>query len=151
MTVERKEETQDVTPIQNLKALNCFLVLCQSRKKFDKYIKINKVRNKYILDIKKMMEEEGIAPEDISKSNVFKMLVLKKFLMAIDKKKHIYYIPSFQHQTELSKLFNIKDLIEETHNFNMLYFYEDYEPGCQPQEILDKIQEFDIAQILKDY
>jgi hypothetical protein len=149
-TKKKKELPKEVEP-QNLKALNCFLVLCNNRKKFDKYIKINKIRNKYILDINKMMEEEDILPEEISTSNVFKMLILKKFLMAIDKKKHIYYIPSFQNQSKLSKLFNIKDLIKDTHNFSMLYFYDDYEEGKQPQEILDRIQEFDISQILKDY
>jgi hypothetical protein len=136
---------------QVLKPLNFFLVLCKTRKKFDKYIKINKIRNKYIIDIKKMMEEEDIDPNEVGSSDLFKILVLKKFNMAKEKKKDIYYIPNFNITKQYSKLFNIKTLLEDTHNFNLLYYYEDFEKWQQPENILDKIQEFDHTQILKDY
>lgn len=135
----------------DLKDLNFFLVLCKTKKKFDKYIKINKIRKKYIIDISKIIQEENIKPEEISSSNILKVLILKKFNLAKEKKMNIYYIPSFQHQSQISNLFNIKQLIDTTHNFNLIYFYEDFEPGQQPQEILERIADFDISQLLADY
>jgi hypothetical protein len=137
--------------MQNIKQNNFFLVLCKTKKKMDKYLKINKVRNKYIIDIKKMMDEEEMVPLEALKSDLFKILILKKFNLAKEKKKDIYYIPYTQYTNSYDKLFNIKDLLNKTHNFNLLYFYEDFEKGQQPTEILDKIGEFDFTQILKDY
>ena len=133
------------------KHLNFFLVLCKTRKKIDKYIKINKIRNKYIIDIKKMMEEEDISAEEIGTSNLFKILILKKFNQAKEKKKDIYYIPNFAITKKYAKIFNIKQILTETHNFNLLYFFEDFEKDQQPQDILDNIGDFDLTQILKDY
>jgi len=137
--------------MQNLKPLNFFLVLCKTRKKFDKYIKINKIRNKYIIDIKKMMDEEDISAAELNSSDLFKILILKKFNLAKDKKKDIYYIPNFNITKQYSKLFNIKDILLTSHNFNLLYFYEDFDKGQQPDEIITKISDFDITQIIKDY
>lgn len=137
--------------MQDLKPLNFFLVLCKTRKKFDKYIKLNKIRNKYIIDIKKMMDEEEVTASELATSDLFKILILKKFNLAKDKKKDIYYIPNFSITKQYGKLFNIKDILSTTHNFNLLYFYEDFEKGQQPTEILEKIADFDITQILKDY
>ena len=37
-----------------------FCVYCKTRKKFDKFIKVNKIKNKYIIDIKKIVEEEEV-------------------------------------------------------------------------------------------
>lgn len=136
---------------KDIKHNNFFLVLCKTKKKIDKYLKINKVRNKYIIDIKRMMDEENMSPQEALKSDLFKILILKKFNLAKEKKKDIYYIPYIQYTNSYDKLFNIKDLLEKTHNFNLLYFYEDFEKGQQPTEILDKISEFDFTQILKDY
>lgn len=137
--------------MQDIKQNNFFLVLCKTKKKIDKYMKINKIRNKYIIDIKRMMDEEEMSPQDAMKSDLFKILILKKFNLAKEKKKDIYYIPYIQYTNSFDKLFNIKDLLEKSHNFNLLYFYEDFERGQQPTEILDKIAEFDFTQILKDY
>ncbi len=137
--------------MQDLKPLNFFLVLCKTKKKFDKYIKLNKIRSKYIIDIKKMMDEEDISANEVHTSDLFKILILKKFNLAREKKKDIYYIPNFNITKQYAKLFNIKDILESTHNFNLLYFYEDFEKGQQPTEIMDKIAEFDITQVIKDY
>ena len=134
-----------------LKPLNFFLVLCKTRKKFDKYVKINKIRNKYIVDIKRIMDEEEITPAEVPTSDLFKILILKKFNLAKDKKKDIYYIPNFNIIKEYKKLFNIKELLATTHNFNLLYFYEDFDKFQQPTEILENISEFNITQILNDY
>lgn len=137
--------------MQDIKQNNFFLVLCKTKKKIDKYLKINKVRNKYIIDIKRMMDDENMLPLDALKSDLFKILILKKFNLAKEKKKDIYYIPYIQYTNSYDKLFNIKDLLNKTHNFNLLYFYEDFDKGQQPVEILDNISEFDFTQILKDY
>lgn len=137
--------------MQDLKPLNFFLVLCKTRKKFDKYIKLQKIRNKYIIDIKKIMDEEEIDAQEVVNSDYLKILILKKFNLARDKKKDIFYIPNFSVTKQYSKLFNIKELLASTHNFNLLYFYEDFEKGQQPTEILDKIADFDITQVIEDY
>lgn len=137
--------------VNNLKPLNFFLVICKTRKKFDKYVKINKIKNKYIVDINKMIIEENIQYSEIASSNVFKLLILKKFNMAKDKKKDIYYIPAINNNVEINKFFNIKDIISSTHNFNLMYFYEDFENENKPTELLNRINDFDISQILKDY
>lgn len=137
--------------MQDLKPLNFFLVLCKTKKKIDKYMKMNRIRNKYIIDIKKMLEEEDISQEEAPKSDLFKIIILKKFNLAKEKNKDIYYIPNLNSNSNYKKLFNIKDLLSTTHNFNLLYFYEDFEKDQQPIEILEKISEFDLTQILKDY
>ena len=137
--------------MQDIKPLNFFIVLCKTRKKFDKYVKLNKIRSKYVIDIKKMMDEEDISAEELATSDLFKILILKKFNLAKDKKKDIYYIPNFTITKDFTKLFNIKELLQTTHNFNLLYFYEDFEKGQQPTEILDKISDFNVSQFIQDY
>ena len=37
-----------------------FCVFVRTKKKFDKYIKVNAIKNKYIIDIKKIIDEEEI-------------------------------------------------------------------------------------------
>ncbi len=135
----------------NMKPLNFFLVLCKTKKKIDKYMKLNKIRNKYIIDIKKMLEEEGMTYEESLTSDLFKIIILKKFNLAKEKKKDIYYIPHLSNTVIYGKFFNIKELLHKSHNFNLLYFYEDFDKTQQPTEILEKIGEFDLTQILKDY
>jgi hypothetical protein len=41
-----------------------FCVYCKTRKKVDKFIKVNRIKNKYIIDIKKIMEEEEVSFAD---------------------------------------------------------------------------------------
>jgi hypothetical protein len=132
---------------EDIKALNFYLVLCKTKTKFKKYEKINKIRNKYIIDIRKMMEENNISDNEILTSDLFKILLLKKFYLAKEKKKDIYYIPDFSITKEISKLLNIKKNIQDKYNFNLLYFYEDFKEN----DILNDIDHFDITQILKDY
>ena len=40
--------------------MNFYCVYTRSRKKLDKYIKINRIKNKYIIDIRKIAEEEEV-------------------------------------------------------------------------------------------
>ena len=39
--------------------MNFFCVYVKTRKKMDKYIKVNRVKNKYIIDIKKIIENKN--------------------------------------------------------------------------------------------
>jgi hypothetical protein len=137
--------------MQELKPLNFFLVLCKTRKKIEKYMKVNKIRNKYIIDIKKMLEEEDISIENIQNSDLLKILILKKFNLAKEKGKDIYYIPYFALQQDLDKVFNIKKILADTHNFNLLYFHEDFEKDKQPEQVLNRVEQFDITQLIQDY
>ena len=41
--------------------MDFFCVYVKNRKKLDKYVKVNRIRNKYIIDIKKIIEEEEIS------------------------------------------------------------------------------------------
>jgi hypothetical protein len=129
---------------------NFFLVLCKSRKKLDKYIKINKIKNKYIIDINQMLIEEEMTYEQAVNSDLFKILIVKRFNQAKEKKKDVYYIPVTKNKEIYSKLFSIKKVFKNTHNFNLLYFYEDF-IAQPPEDIMNNISEFDICQILKDY
>lgn len=134
-----------------LKSLNFILVICKDRKKFKKFEKVNKLKNKYVIDIKKMMDDDNLTSQNVSNSSVFKLNLLKKFNLAKEKKKHIYYIPNIIEQNNLYNLFNIKELMSDTHNFTLLYFYDDFDKNQQPLEILENISEFDYTQILEDY
>jgi hypothetical protein len=136
----------------DFKKHNFFLVLCKTRKKLDKYMKINRIRNKYIIDIKKIIEELEIETyEEIIRSDLLKLHLMKRINMAKEKKKDIYYIPYYDLNKKISKVFNLKNIIEKTHNFNLLYFYDDFDNIEQQQTIMNRISEFDLTQILKDY
>ena len=62
------------------KNMNFFCVYVKTRKKMDKYIKVNKVKNKYIIDIKKIIEEEELSHND--DKTYLKIIIFnkKKFL-----------------------------------------------------------------------
>ncbi len=137
-----------------LKPLNFYLVLCQTKKKFAKYVKLNKIKKAYIIDIKKIIEEEEMDISSIADNNYLKILILKKFNLAKEKKKDIYYIPNLSYSKKIANLLNIKELLCTSHNFNMLYFYNDMEDEYKNiinSNVLNKIHEFNFTQIIKDY
>lgn len=134
---------------ENTKPLNFFLVLCKYRKKLDKYMKLNRIRNKYIIDINEMLLELELSYQEAIESSIFKVMIFKKIKMAIENKKDIYYIPHInKDEIQTKKVLNIKEKIQNSHNFNLLYFYNDFK---NQMDILNKIHEFDLTQILKDY
>lgn len=138
-----------------LKDLNFFLVLCKTKTKFDKYVKLNKIKKKEIINVYKILEQLKMSYEEAIESNLFKIHLHKKITNAIVKKKDIYYIPhleQLQTDKKVNKLFNIKKVLEKTHNFNLLFFYEDFvNLTTKTDEVLNQIHEFDLTQILKDY
>jgi hypothetical protein len=127
-----------------------YCVYVKTRKKLDKYVKVNRIKNKYIVDIKKILEEEEI---DFDKDRTYlKILVNQKIQIAIEKNKDIYYVPDFEHDFSIEKLLNIKKLLGESNNFNILVFFNDFR---KENELLDDVftnlSKFTNSQIIRDY
>jgi hypothetical protein len=127
-----------------------FCVYVKTRKKLDKYVKVNHIRNKYIIDIKKIMEEEEITFD--KEKTYLKIIIFQKIQQAIDKNKDIYYIPDFENQFSIEKLINIRKILGEENSFNVLIFYNEFR---KDQEILDDVlsnlSKFNSSQIIRDY
>jgi argonaute-like protein implicated in RNA metabolism and viral defense len=126
-----------------------FCVYCKTRKKFDKFIKVNKIKNKYIIDIKKIVEEEEV---DFKGDKTYlKILIFNKIQQAIDRKKDIYYIPDFDNEFSIEKLLNLKKILGEN-DFNVLIFYNEFRKN---QEVIDDVfsnlSKFSNSQIIRDY
>ena len=126
-----------------------FVVYVKQIKKFQKYVKVNKIRNKYIIDIKKISEEEGLDYD--SERTYLKILVFNKIQQAIEKNKDIYYIPDFEHDFSIEKLLNIKKILNEN-EFNILIFYNEFRKDNELlQDALGNLTKFSNSQIIRDY
>ncbi len=129
--------------------MDFFCVYVKTRKKFDKYLKINKVKNKYIVDIKKIMEEEEVTFKD--DKTYLKIIIFNKIQQAIDRKKDIYYIPDFDNEFSIVKLLNLKKILGDN-SFNVLIFYNEFRKN---QNIIDDVfsnlSKFTHSQIIRDY
>lgn len=127
-----------------------FCVFVKSRKKFDKFVKVNSIRNKYILDINRIMDEEGITNFEKDKEYI-KILILQKISLAIRNKKDIYYLPTLNDNFSIEKLLNIKQLLEGN-DFNILMFYSEFRnDGLLLESIFENLDNFDNSQIIRDY
>jgi len=133
------------------KYMNFFIVYCKTRKKFDKYIKINRVRNKVIVDINDLICEYDI---DINKhSDYFNLMVYTKINHSLRKGKDIYYIPDFkENDVSVSELFKLKEILDFEINFNILLFYEEFINDTETlNEVFENMDKFTTSQILKNY
>lgn len=129
--------------------INFYCVYCRTRKKFDKYVKMNRIRNKYIIDIKKIIEEEDVNLGD--DKTYLKILIFNKIQQAVDKKKDIYYIPDFDNEFSIEKLINIKKILGEN-QFNILIFYNEFRKDkAILDEVLYNLSKFSSSQIIRDY
>jgi len=130
--------------------MNFFCVYSRNRKKVDKYIKVNKIRNKYIIDIKKIMEEEEISFD--REKTYLKIIIFQKIQQAIEKNKDIYYIPDFDNEFSIEKLINIRKILGEDNNFNVLIFYNEFrkDPDLL-EDVLGNLSKFTLSQIIRDY
>lgn len=126
-----------------------FCVYCKTRKKFDKFVKVNRIKNKYIIDIKKIIDEEEV---DFKNDKTYlKILIFNKIQQAIDKKKDIYYIPDFDQEFSIEKLLNLKKILGEN-NFNVLIFYNEFRKSPEVMEdVLENLTKFSNSQIIRDY
>jgi hypothetical protein len=119
------------------------------RKKFDKFVKVNKIKNKYIIDIKKIMEEEEVNFKD--DRTYLKILIFNKIQQAIDRKKDIYYIPDFDNEFSIEKLLNLKKILG-TNDFNVLIFYNEFRKNQDViEDVLSNLSKFSNSQIIRDY
>lgn len=130
--------------------INFFVVYVKVRKKFEKYIKNNKIRKKYILDIKKIISEEEL--ETDTDKRFLKIVILQKIQQAIDKNRDIYYIPDFDDpEFSIKKLLNLKKILG-ANNFNILVFYDEFSKTPHIiEEAFDNLSKFSNSQIVKDY
>ena len=136
--------------------MNFYLVLTKNRKKIDKYIKINKVKNKIIIDIKEELENENILDNYTKYKDYFNLIIYTKITHALKKDKDIYYIPNIVgNKTSISDLFKIKNILkfpEIEINFNLLMFFEDFNNSTTiKDEIFNNIDTFTNIQIIEDY
>lgn len=118
------------------------------QKKATKYFKINRIRNKYIIDIKDIIATEELDPTD---KTYLKIFIFNKIQQAMEKNKDIYYIPDFDQDFSIDKLLNLKKLLEGN-NFNILVFVDDFKK--KPHiltEAFTHLDKFSNSQILKDY
>jgi len=128
--------------------INFFVVYAKTKKKIDKYFKTNKIRNKYVLDIRKLMDEEVEKDQD---KMYLKILIYNKIQQAMEKKKDIYFIPNFDDEFSIEKLLNLKKILGEN-NFNILVFYDEFEKDKHHlNEALENLSKFTFTQIVKDY
>ena len=133
----------------NKEKMNFFCVYCKTRKKFEKFVKVNKIRNKYIIDIKKILEEEEVDFEE--DRTYLKVLIFNKIQQALEKKKDIYYIPDFDNEFSIEKLLNLKKILGDN-NFNVLIFYNEFRKNNQiVEEVFLNLSKFTNSQIIRDY
>jgi hypothetical protein len=129
--------------------MNFFCVYVKTRKKIDKYIKINRVKNKYIIDIKKIIEEEELT--HIEDKTYLKIIIFNKIQQAIDKKKDIYYIPDFENEFSIEKLLNLKKILGDN-SFNVLIFYNEFRKNPEIiDDVFENLSKFSNSQIIRDY
>lgn len=131
--------------------MNFHLCFVRSAKKITKYFKINKIRNKVIIDIKKILEEEKIDLSDKESAAFFKVIVYNKIKSANEKDRDVYYIPNFSsHELDVKKLILLKNIIDDA-EFNLLCFHYEFVGTTWLSDLLDNIHMFDNTQILEDY
>jgi hypothetical protein len=127
-----------------------FCVYIKTRKKLDKYIKVNKIRNKYIIDIKKIIDEEDISFD--KEKTYLKIIIYQKIQQAIEKNKDIYYIPDFDTDFSIDKLLNIRKILGQENNFNILIFYNEFRKNQDLlNDVLSNLSKFSASQIIRDY
>lgn len=127
-----------------------FCVYVSSRKKFDKYVKVNRIRNKYIIDIRKIIEEEEIKYQD--EKTYLKIIIFNKIQQAVERKKDIYYIPDFSSDFSIEKLLNIKKILGDENEFNVLIFYNEFRKEVELlEDVLGNLSKFSNSQIIRDY
>jgi hypothetical protein len=129
--------------------MNFFCVYVRTRKKLDKYLKLNNIKNKYIIDIAKIVSDEEVSFRD--DKTYLKILIFNKIQQAIDRKKDIYYIPDFDNEFSIEKLLNLKKILGDN-NFNILIFYNEFrKTPIVLDDVFGNLSKFNASQIVRDY
>lgn len=137
--------------------MDFYCVYCKNRKKFDKYVKKNNISNKYIIDIKKMMDgsedDEVLDIDNDCDKKYLTLLVYKKINKAIEKDKNIYYLPNFNIDFSITKLMSLKKILGYNNNFNIIIFYNDfkYDKTDIMTDAINNLSNFSNSQIIKDF
>jgi hypothetical protein len=130
--------------------MHFYCVYVKTRKKLDKYLKVNNIKNKYVIDIKKIMEEEQI--DFFVDRTYLKILINQKIQQALEKKKDIYYLPDFNYDFSIDRLINIKKLLGEENHFNVLIFFNDFRKDQNLiSDLFGNLSKFSNSQIIRDY
>lgn len=131
--------------------MNFYVVFCKSKRKFDKYIKINRLRNKVIIDIVDLIRDYDI--ELPKHYDYFNLMVFTKINNAIIKGKDIYYLPDISNgDLKINELLKIKEIFNFPINFNVLIYYDEFKNDkVILDEIMSNIPNFYASQIIKDY
>ena len=133
--------------------MNFYLVFTKNRKRFDKYIKVNKIKNKVIIDIKFLLDDYEVDNYETYK-DYFNLIIYTRIKHSIDKNKDVYYIPNFTNKNfDINEVFKIKKILSNKDiNFNILIFYDEFKNNDYiNQSILENMNIFDASQILKSY
>jgi hypothetical protein len=133
--------------------MDFYIVFVKNRKKLDKYMKINKIRNKTIIDIKQQLDDHGLESSNEWKE-YFNLIIYTKITQTIRKNKDVYYIPNLNKikNLEIDDIFQIKENLIKKVNFNLLFFFEDFKDNQELYDnLLSSIYLFDAIQIIRDY
>jgi len=133
--------------------MNFTIVFTKNRKKFDKYVKVNRIKNKIVIDINDKLIEYNLVDEISDYQDYFNLLIYTKINQTIIKKKDIFYIPNFHNkEIKLEDIFKIKNILKDDIHFNILFFYDEFRDDIQNRDlIMDNIDKFDASQILRSY
>lgn len=131
--------------------MNFYVIFTKNKNKFDKYVKVNKIKNKVIIDIKSLLVEYEI-DNYYEYKDYFNLIVYTKIIHSLEKKKDIYYIPNFLNKNfDIDEIIKIKSLLKDT-DFNLLLFYDEFKDTDNiHQSVLNNMDLFDASQILKSY
>lgn len=133
--------------------MNFYIVFCKTRKKFDKFIKINRIRNKVIVDIKEIKNEENIIINNKNK-DYFNLMIYTKISHAMQKGKSIYYIPDFSNKDiDVKQVYSVKNVFNDfDFEFNALVFFKEFiNDNNIKDDIFDNLDLFDNSQLIEDY
>jgi len=133
--------------------MDFYLVFTKNRKRFDKYIKVNKIKNKVIIDIKFLLDDYEVDDYETYRE-YFNLIIYTRIKHSMDKNKDVYYIPNFNNKDfDIQEVFKIKKILSSNKtNFNILIFYDEFKDNDYiNQSILENMNIFDASQILKSY
>lgn len=133
--------------------MNFYIVFCKTRKKFDKFVKINRIRNKVIVDIREIKNEENININNKNK-DYFNLMIYTKISHAMQKGKSIYYIPDFTNKDiDVKQVYSVKNVFNDfDFKFNALVFFKEFiNDDNIKDDIFDNLDFFDNSQLIEDY
>lgn len=131
--------------------MNFYVVFTKNKNKFDKYVKVNKIKNKVIIDIKSLLADCNI-DDYYDYKEYFNVIVYTRITHSLEKNKDIYYIPNFLNKNfDINEIIKIKKLLKDT-NFNLLLFFDEFKGNEVINDtLLNNMDLFDTSQILKSY